>query len=84
MWLKLDEVKCSADCNDGHTTHDNVHIFCSDPWHASALAVIDNVYILPVRATADCIGCSASNFARRMIMAEGRRLMRHHRHGHGL
>ena len=30
------------------------------------------------------VDCSASNFARRIIVAGGRWLMRHHRHGHGL
>ena len=30
------------------------------------------------------VDCGASNFARRMIMAGGRWLRRHHRHGHGL
>jgi len=42
------DVGCEGDRTDGRTVHENARIFASDPWHAATLAVVDDVYILPL------------------------------------
>merc|ERR1712167_547483 len=47
---------------DGRTTHANARIWLPDDWHASAEAIVDDVYILPLPPAEGCMTRGAYNF----------------------